>query len=254
VGGKTEQEVPVDHRPRRFGSAHALALLALFFALAGSAYAVKQAAKNSVNTNSVKNGSLTGKDVKDNSLTGKDVKESSLGQVPNAGSAQSAQSAATAQSFAGVKKIDYQDNQTGQSQTILDFRGLSLTAKCQSLGSATGLALDAHTTPAATVNSSMVYANGPNGGVDGAARLSETPVMRGGALGAGGAMAIIPVPPAPVDAFGDGGSGAGQFAQAEGQIVYRTDSDVVTVTLHTFMDFRGAGTGFCEAYGNALAQ
>ena len=241
----------MDHRPRRFGSAHALALLALFFALAGSAYAVKQAGKNSVTSSSVRNGSLTGNDVKDNSLTGKDVKESSLGQVPSAASSQSATSA---QSFVGVKKFDYQDNQTGNQQTILDFRGLSLTAKCQSLGSATGLALDAHTAPAATVNSSMVYATGPNGGVDGSARLNEAPVVRGAALGAGGSMAVIPVPPAPVDAFGDGGSGAGQFAQAEGQIVYRSDTDVVTVTLHTFMDFRGSGTGFCEAYGNAIAQ
>jgi len=31
----------MDHRPRRFGSAHAIAFLALFVALAGGAYAAK---------------------------------------------------------------------------------------------------------------------------------------------------------------------------------------------------------------------
>jgi hypothetical protein len=57
-----------------------------------------------------------------------------------------------------------------------------------------------------------------------------------------------------VDALGDGGSGPGQFAQVEGQIVYRSASDVVTVALHAFIDFRGGGTGYCEVQGNALAQ
>jgi hypothetical protein len=239
---------------RRLSSAHAIALLALFVALGSGAYAASKAAKNSVTSTSVRNGSLTGNDVKNDSLTGKDVKESSLGQVPTAGSAQNAQSATTAQSFAGVKKIDFQDNQTGQTQTILDFRGLSLTADCELVsGNTTTMVLAAHTIPAATVNSSMIYA--ANAGPDGASRVTENPVVRGASLSAGGTMTVIAAPVmGSTDAFGDADSGAGKFAQTEGQIVYRNDSDVVTVTLHTFMDFRGSGTGFCEAYGNAVAQ
>jgi hypothetical protein len=78
----------------RFSSAHAIALIALFVALAGGAYAATVAPKNSVNSKSVvdesllskdvKNGTLGGVDVKNDSLGGAKVKESTLGTVPNA--------------------------------------------------------------------------------------------------------------------------------------------------------------------------
>lgn len=249
----------MDHRPRRFGSAHALALLALFAALATGAYAAKQATKNSVSSTSVRNGSLTGTDVKNNSLTGKDIKESTLGQVPNAQSAQSAQTAGSAQSFDGVKKIDFRDNQTGTQQTILSFRGMDLNATCEGItGPATAILLDLHTTPAATANASMMRANQPTG-ADPSERSGEgnaaNLIVRGGAFSAGGTMAVIPAPgPSVPDAVVDGNL-SNTFVQGEGQIVYRSNSDVVTVTYHTFVDHAGASnSGYCEILGNAVAQ
>ncbi|MFT4263146.1 MAG: hypothetical protein QM572_07180 [Nocardioides sp.] len=89
----------------------AIALLALFVALSGGAYAAKVAAKNSVTSKSIRNGAVqtvdlkdkavTGAKVADDTLTGADISESTLGQVPSASSAQSAATAASAQ-FGGL--------------------------------------------------------------------------------------------------------------------------------------------------------
>ena len=83
----------------------AVAYLALFAALGGSAYAAV-----TVTGSNIKDGTVTGKDVRNRTIAGSDVKrdslagaqidESSLGQVPtaaSAGSARSAQSAHTAE-------------------------------------------------------------------------------------------------------------------------------------------------------------
>jgi hypothetical protein len=242
---------------RRFDSAHAIALLALFVALAGGAYAATQVRKNSVTSASVRNGSLKGVDVKDDSLTGKDVKESSLGQVANAQAAQSAQSAqsaqtaASAQSFDGVRKIDYRNNQTGTTDTILSFRGMELRATCSAASATiTNLTLDLHTTPAATANASMLRALQPTG-PDPNERSGEVSIVRGGALAAGGTLTVIPGSTS-IDTLSD--SSAPNFIQGEGQIVYRTDADVVTVVYHAFVDHTAASTGYCELFGNAIAQ
>jgi hypothetical protein len=246
----------VDAQRRRFGSAHVLALLALFAALATGAYAAKQATKNSVTSTSVRNGSLTGTDVKNDSLTGKDVKESSLGLVPSAQSAQSAQTANSAQSFDGVKKIDFRDNQTNQTQTILSFRGMELRATCAPVSATTTeLRLDLHTTPAATANSLMIRANSPTG-ADPSERSNEdqaqNKIVRGAALAAGGTMAVIPQASS-ADSLPDGSS-PNVFTQGEGQIAYRSDTDVVTVNYHAFTDHTSASSGYCEILGNAVAQ
>jgi len=58
--------------------ANVMATIAVFFTLGGAAFAVAQAPKNSVTSNSVRNGSLVSKDVKDRSLSGKDVRDNSL--------------------------------------------------------------------------------------------------------------------------------------------------------------------------------
>src|SRR5438270_7306696 len=107
----------------RITSAHVIALIALFVALGGGAYAVTTAPNNSVNSASVKdesllgkdikNGSLTGLDVKDNSLTGADIKELTLGQVPKAAQAGTAANAGNATTLQGktpkdfVRALDY---------------------------------------------------------------------------------------------------------------------------------------------------
>ena len=52
--------------------------VALFFALAGGAYAVTAVPNDSVGSKAVKDGSLRGKDVRDDSIKGADVNESTL--------------------------------------------------------------------------------------------------------------------------------------------------------------------------------
>lgn len=63
---------------RRPSPAMVVALIALFIALGGSAYAL------TITGGNVKNGSLTGKDIKKNSLAGREIKESRVGKVPKA--------------------------------------------------------------------------------------------------------------------------------------------------------------------------
>jgi hypothetical protein len=63
---------------RRPSPALIIALVALFVAMGGSAYALV------ITGGDVKNGSLTGKDVRKNSLTGTQIRESKVGKVPRA--------------------------------------------------------------------------------------------------------------------------------------------------------------------------
>lgn len=63
---------------RHLTYANVMATIAAFGVLGGGAYAAATAAKNSVTTKSVRNGSLTGTDVKNDSLTGADINEASL--------------------------------------------------------------------------------------------------------------------------------------------------------------------------------
>ena len=70
----------------------AVALLALFVALGGSAYAAlkvgsKQIVNNSVRSTDLRNNDVRSKDVRNNALTGADVNESTLGTVPSAATA-----------------------------------------------------------------------------------------------------------------------------------------------------------------------
>ena len=58
---------------RRFSSAHAIALIALFVGLGGTGYAAA-----TITSSDVRDGSLTGRDVKDRSVTGRDVRDRSL--------------------------------------------------------------------------------------------------------------------------------------------------------------------------------
>jgi hypothetical protein len=60
----------------RFGSAHAIALLALFVGLFGTAYAATK-----INGKNLKNGSVPGKKLKKNTVTGTQVNESTLAGV-----------------------------------------------------------------------------------------------------------------------------------------------------------------------------
>ena len=60
------------------GPAMAVALVALFMAMGGSAYAGAKLSKNSVTNKTIKNNAVTGKKVKNGSITGADIKADSL--------------------------------------------------------------------------------------------------------------------------------------------------------------------------------
>ncbi len=77
-------------RFRRFlpSPAMAVALLALFMAMGGSAYALVITSgsikNNTIRSADVRNGALLGKDMRSNGVGGRAIKESSLGPVPSA--------------------------------------------------------------------------------------------------------------------------------------------------------------------------
>jgi hypothetical protein len=70
----------------------AVALVALFMAMGGSAYALVVTSgsikNNTIRSVDVRNGGLIGKDVRHDGLGGRAIKESTLGTVPSAGVAQ----------------------------------------------------------------------------------------------------------------------------------------------------------------------
>lgn len=80
----------------RLTFSNVVAVIALFVALGGTAFAASKLAKNSVGTKQLKNGAVTGKKLKknavtsdkvaDGSLTGSDLDLGSLGSVPSADS------------------------------------------------------------------------------------------------------------------------------------------------------------------------
>lgn len=74
---------------------NAVAYLALFVALSGTAVAATALPKNSVGPRQLKTNGVTGADVKRNTLTGRHINEGRLGRVPNAANAANAGNAAT---------------------------------------------------------------------------------------------------------------------------------------------------------------
>lgn len=78
---------------RKFTSAHAIALVALFVALGGTVYAA-----SAINGRSIKKGSIPGNRLRADSLTGAQIEEGSLGTVPSARTATQAESAKQANS------------------------------------------------------------------------------------------------------------------------------------------------------------
>lgn len=81
---------------------NAIAFLALFIALSGTAFAATKLPKNSVGTKQIKKSAVTGVKVKKNTLSGRQINESKLGRVPSATSALSAGTAANADKLDGI--------------------------------------------------------------------------------------------------------------------------------------------------------
>jgi hypothetical protein len=94
--------------------AMAVAFLALFLVLSGSAVALKgrnlvfsdDIRNGQVRTQDIRNSTVRGRDVRGNTLTGSDVAESRLGKVPSAGSADTAITAARANSAGSADSAD----------------------------------------------------------------------------------------------------------------------------------------------------
>lgn len=142
-----------------------VAVLALFVALGGSAYAATQLPKNSVGAKQLKANAVTGAKVKNGSLTGADISVQTLGTVPSAANAANAAHAASADTAthaasAGtatnathavsadtataatsaasanvvggveVKGFSYQTPSNGGTATLFSMDGLTLTATC----------------------------------------------------------------------------------------------------------------------------
>lgn len=130
---------------QKLSFSNVIAVVALFIALGGSAYAVgkntvgtKQLKKNAVTTSKIKKNAVTTAKVKSNAITGAKVKESSLGTVPSATKAGSADSATTAGSATTAASADSLVGQegmvvkmsAGQTKTLATNGSVSITAEC----------------------------------------------------------------------------------------------------------------------------
>jgi hypothetical protein len=117
----------------------AVASVALFVSLGGIGYAAatgsidsREIRNNSVRGKDVRNNNLTGKDLRDNRITGADVRESSLGEVPSATSADTAASAASADSLGGLRVLPIRHRSGAVTNgTLLDVAGLRLIVTCE---------------------------------------------------------------------------------------------------------------------------
>jgi len=121
-----------DRMTRRFGRflrRNTIALLALFVALSGTAFAASTLAKNSVGTKQLKNNAVISSKIKNNQVTGADVKESSLGKVPSAATADTATNVAKTFHTGTIKAS------VGQTVPVLTYGPFTLVMRCNDLGS-----------------------------------------------------------------------------------------------------------------------
>jgi hypothetical protein len=143
----------------RLTYANVVAMLALFLALGGGAYAAVTLPKNSVKAKQIAPGAVRTSEIKNNAAKGRDIDESSLGTVPsatraatatNADRATSADRAAnadhatsadgatnathagSADTVGGVTAVgfSYQTAASGATATLLSRNGLTVTATC----------------------------------------------------------------------------------------------------------------------------
>jgi hypothetical protein len=162
-------------------------------------------------------GSLTGADVKDNSLTSADVNESTLASVPSAAN--------------GAKKIDFDHPTTDTSfSTALGLSELTLQAKCfaKDPGSAY-VQVDVLSSTDADLDYS--YELGDND-------ATPAPTARGTSIVAGGGATLLVLTANKPD-----------FERAEGQLVYRNSSRVISVAFHAKAD---TTTQRCQLRGTAV--
>lgn len=223
---------------------NAIAYVALFFALAGGAYAAATTAPaNSVNSASIINGQVKTADLANgavnaskvafNSLTGGQINESSLGTVP---SASNAGKLGGSPASAYTKALTINGNLLGSTPTtVLSTDGLTLTASCHEFPTPSSLTIKAVSTTS-TARFEINDARSLNNG-------SPTLVENNYVLGAGGSGT-----PVLTDQFSNTTSGQ---IDAGGTFVYSADngSPAVTGTFHYY--FQNGG-GECDLLGNAV--
>jgi hypothetical protein len=104
-------------RPR-LTYANVIATLALFFALAGGAYAATQLPKNSVGSKQLKKNSVTAAKIKNGAITGTKIDLASLGTVPSAVNSQTASSATRANSATNATNAGHADSATNAGHAV----------------------------------------------------------------------------------------------------------------------------------------
>jgi hypothetical protein len=239
--------------PRKLGSHirhNAIAYVALFFALAGGAYAAATtAAANSVNSASIINGQVKTADlangavnaskVTSNSLTGGQINESSLGTVPRAGAAANASKLGGAPASSYTKAITLNGQLLGPTPTtILATHGLTLTANCTATAKPTILTLKAASSSGGRfeINAARtLISNGING--------TPTLLEDNRILSAGGSSVQVFQDQFPNTNSGEIDAG-GTFVSSAGN-----GSPAVTGTFHIYMQ---NGGGECDLLGNAV--
>jgi hypothetical protein len=123
---------------KRPSPAMIVALVALFAALGGSAYAAKKIGSkeikaNAITTGKIKKNAITTSKIKKEAVTGAKIKEASLGAVPNAThatSADSATNATNATNFSRYHSSGLVKLSVGQTAQILAVGPITFFTKC----------------------------------------------------------------------------------------------------------------------------
>lgn len=224
---------------------NAVAYVALFFALAGGAYASGALAPaNSVNSQSIingqvkqvdlANGAVSGSKVASNSLTGAQINESSLGIVPKASLASNASDLGRAPASSYTKAVTIKGNALGPTATtVLSAGGLKLTASCHEYPAPSSLTVNASSSSGATF--AISYLSKSN-------QVAATPNVANYNL-TGGAAAM------PVLTYSFANT-VDDLAEAGGTFVYtRASGATVTGSFEYFVQNAG---GECDFLGNAV--
>jgi hypothetical protein len=119
-----------------------VALIALFAALGGSAYAAKKIGTkeikaNAITTGKIKKNAVTTSKIKKEAVTGAKIKESSLGAVPNATNAENAVNAVNATNatnFSRFYRTGLVKLSVGQTVQILNVGPISFFTECVNNG------------------------------------------------------------------------------------------------------------------------
>jgi len=127
---------------RRPSPAMAVALLALFVALGGSAYAAtkigsKDIKANAITSGKIKKNAVTTAKIKKDAVTGAKIKESSLGTVPSAANATSAVNAVNATNAANFSRYftsGLQKANAGTGVVLGSVGPFRFIGKCKDLG------------------------------------------------------------------------------------------------------------------------